>query len=312
MSHTRYHEGELAIQQRARESQIAERNGIVIKDTIPRSALPFIREQPMAVLGTQDTQGRLWASVLFDKPGFLDPADDRRSVRVLLNQTARQQSDPFWRNIAENRRFGMLIMDLGSRRRLRINGRAASVSADELTLGVEEAYPNCPKYIQRRHIRYFSGGTHSTRSSDREGTTLDSALATLIRNADTFFVATAHPDRGVDVSHRGGNPGFVKVLDNRTLRIPDYPGNSMFNTLGNLALNPNAGLAFPDFEGNRVLQFTGTADILWDQVDRTNETAGTGRFWEFHLNSWLEAPTRDTIASEFLDYSPFNPQFEVN
>ena len=97
------------------------------------------------------------------------------------------------------------------------------------------------------------------------------------------------------------------MLDRATLRIPDYPGNSMFNTLGNLALNRNAGLAFPDFEGHRVLQLTGTADILWDQADPANETAGTGRFWHFHLDSWLGTPIPDAITSEFLDYFSLQP-----
>ena len=307
MTSTPYHEGELAVQQRAGESHIAERNGVVIRDSIPRGALQFVRQQSLTVVGTQDTEGRLWATILFGEPGFLDPADNGRSLRVLLRAATRQQSDPFWKNITETRRFGMLAIELGSRRRLRMNGRAASIEADQLVLEIEEAYPNCPKYIQRRYVRRLPVKNPSVTNSHREGTSLDPELTALIRTADTFFVATAHPSRGVDVSHRGGNPGFVKVLDNATLRIPDYPGNSMFNTLGNLTLNRSAGLAFPDFEGRRVLQLTGTADISWDQADPANESGGTRRFWQFHPASWLETPITDPVAAEFLDYSPFNP-----
>ena len=304
-----FHEGELAIQLRAGESQVADRNGVMIRDTIPRGALQFIRQQPMTVVGTQDKEGRLWASLLFGKPGFLDPADDGRALRVLLSESGPHQADPFWRNIAATRRFGMLVIDLGSRRRLRVNGRAASMSAEELILEIEEAYPNCPKYIQRRHVRQLFHGTHvATSSSHREGSALDPELTALIGNADTFFVASAHPSGGLDVSHRGGNRGFVKVLDQATLRIPDYQGNGMFNTLGNLALNRNSGLVFPDFEGRRALQLTGTADILWNQADPTNETGGTGRYWQLHLDSWLETSIPDSVAFEFLDHSPFNPQ----
>jgi uncharacterized protein len=301
-----YHEGEVAVQRRANEVSLAERNGAVIATTIMRGALAFLRQQPMAVLGSQDKEGRLWASLLFGNPGFLDPANDGRSLRILLGQADRQPADPLWRNIATNPQIGMLVIELGSRRRLRINGRASS-TADQVLLEVDEAYPNCPKYIQRRHVRRLASEGSFAAGDAQQGVALDPERTGLIRRADTFFVATRHPVRGTDASHRGGNPGFVKVLDESTLRIPDYRGNSMFNTLGNLVLNPNAGLVFPDFENRCVLQLTGTAEILWDHADAANESGGTGRFWDFHTEHWLETQLPDSMAWEFLDYSPYNP-----
>lgn len=302
-----YHEGELAVQRRADESGSAERNGRVIQDAILGGGLPFLRQQPMAVVGSQDGGGRLWASLLFGKPGFLDPASDGRSLRIRLSEADRQPADPLWRNLAVRPQIGLLAIELGSRRRLRINGRAVSVTADQVRLEVDEAYPNCPKYIQRRHVRQATARRSSEAGDGQHGVTLDPERAALIRRADTFFVATAHASRGADASHRGGNPGFVKLLDEVTLRIPDYRGNSMFNTLGNLAVNPAAGLVFPDFENRRVLQLTGTAEILWDQPDAANESGGTGRFWDFHTESWLETRLPDSMTWEFLDYSPYNP-----
>ncbi len=306
---TPYHEGELAIQQRAQESHIAERNGSVISRTIMRGALSFIRQQPMAVLGSQDQEGRLWASLLFGNSGFLDPANDGPSLRILLGEADRQPADPLWGNIATNPQIGMLVIELGSRRRLRINGRVSS-KADQVLLEVEEAYPNCPKYIQRRHVRRLASDSSIAASDAQQGGALDSERTALIRRADTFFVATGHPTRGTDASHRGGNPGFVKVLDECTLRIPDYRGNSMFNTLGNLALNPHAGLVFPDSENRRVRQLTGTAEILWDHADTAGESDGTRRFWDFHVEHWLETQLPNSIAWEFLDYSPYNPKIK--
>jgi len=305
---TPYHEGELAVQRRANESNIAERNGVVIKDTIIGGALSFIRQQPMAALGSQDKKGRLWASLVFGNPGFLDPANDARSLRILLSEAVRQPADPLWRNIAINPQVGMLVIELGSRRRLRINGRAVSIRADQVLMEIDEAYPNCPKYIQRRHVRRLASVGSFAEGDALHGTALDPERTALIRRADTFFVATAHARRGTDASHRGGNPGFIKVLDESTLRIPDYLGNSMFNTLGNLAVNPAAGLVFPDFENRRVLQLTGTAKILWDQADADGESGGTGRFWHFHSENWVETQLPSSIVSEFLDYSPYNPK----
>lgn len=308
MNNTPFHEGELAVQRRANESRIAERNGVVIKDAIISGALPFIRQQPMAILGSQDNEGRLWASLVFGNPGFLEPANDARSLRILLGEADRQPADPFWRNIAIHPAIGMLVIELGSRRRLRINGRAASIRADEVLVEIDEAYPNCPKYIQRRHVRRLASGGSVAEGDAQHGAVLDPERTALIRRADTFFVASAHAGRGTDASHRGGNPGFVKVLDETTLRIPDYRGNSMFNTLGNLAVNPNAGLLFPDFGNQRVLQLTGTAEILWDQADTMGESGGTGRFWHFHSKNWVETRLPGSITSEFLDYSPYNPK----
>jgi hypothetical protein len=83
-----------------------------------------------------------------------------------------------------------------------------------------------------------------------------------IFGADTFFVASAHPEQGVDASHRGGLPGFVQVLDQHRLRIPNFLGNSMFNTLGNFVSYLDAGLVFLDFDRSQVLQLSGRPEIL--------------------------------------------------
>ncbi len=129
----------------------------------------------------------------------------------------------------------------------------------------------------------------------------------MITRSDTFFVASAHAERGVDASHRGGNPGFVQVLDEQTLRIPDYIGNSLFNTLGNFTVNPNAGLVFVDFEEGTTLQVIGKAKILWDEEDPKNQTGGTKRFWEMKIEHFLRIKKAHEQKWEFMDYSPHNP-----
>src|SRR5262249_25058473 len=104
----------------------------------------------------------------------------------------------------------------------------------------------------------------------------------------TFFIASTHPQGGADASHRGGEPGFVQVPDAHTLQWPDYVGNNLFQTLGNLSVNPRAGLLFVDFERGRTLQLTGQAELLWKP--RQGSTAPeTGRSIRFHIGRVVES-----------------------
>src|SRR6185369_9496968 len=135
------------------------------------------------------------------------------------------------------------------RRRFRINGHVSSITPAAVEVDIDEAFANCPKYIQSRRLAQQGGESTADIAS---GTALDAARLQLIARSDTVFVASQHPSRGLDVSHRGGAPGFVRALDASTLRVPDYPGNSLFQTLGNLAVAPAAGLAILDFDRGRL------------------------------------------------------------
>jgi hypothetical protein len=125
--------------------------------------------------------------------------------------------------------------------------------------------------------------------------------------ADVLFLATGHAQRGNDASHRGGNPGFIEVMNKNTLRIPDYPGNGLFNSLGNVVGDPQVGLLLPDFEHGRQLQLTATAKILWDLPDPEGKTGGTNRFVEFTIIRWLKRPLPARLKSAVVSYSPYNP-----
>ncbi len=302
-----FHEGELAVQERAGELEEGRRNGRVLADSIMMGAQKFVAQQPMVVLGSVDNQQDVWASVLFGQTGFVI-ARDERSLEFDLSRAGINKHDPLWQNIQGNPRLGALFLELATRRRLRINGTVSRPSADQLSLAVMECYPNCPKYIQRRLVRFEQAGQASDLSSAIDGQSLNGERAAMIEESDTFFVASAHAERGVDASHRGGQPGFVEVVDGRTLRIPDYSGNSMFNTLGNFAVNPRAGLVFLDFGRNRMLQLTGRAEISWDREDAAGRSGGTQRFWDFRVERWCESATHAGLRWEFLDYSPHNPQ----
>ena len=81
----------------------------------------------------------------------------------------------------------------------------------------------------------------------------------------------------------------------------------MFNTLGNVSANPRTGIVIPDFQRRSTLQLTGRAEILWDVADPRNESGGTGRYWEFEIENWVQIENSLPGSTEFLDYSPHNP-----
>ncbi len=303
-----FHDGERAVQARAGEAAIAARNAGVITDTVIAGARPFIEKQVMVATATRTERGQLWASLLFGPPGFLR-SPDGRSIEIAASLAQRQADDPFWQGLAPGSQAGLLFIELSTRRRYRVNGHVEHVDGQQLRVGIDEAYPNCPKYIQRRHPQGTAGDAHPLSPKPvRRGQALDEACAALLAAADTLFMASGAPGGSLDASHRGGPAGFIERLDAQRLRVPDYAGNSLFNTMGNLALDPACGLVVPDFTTGRLLHLTGRARLLWDQADPQGRTGGTGRFWEFEIEAWLLREQALPLSWEFLDASPFNPK----
>ncbi len=300
-----FHPGELDVQRRTGEASIAARNLAVMSTSVVPAARVFIERQNMLVAATVDGAGHLWSSVLFGPPGFLS-TQDGSVVKIAIGEADRDRSDPFWECAAPGAPVGMLFIELGSRRRYRVNGELQAITPGGLDVSVREAYPNCPKYIQRRHLS-GSERLDAHAPAVARGSSLTPELESIVRQADTLFIASSSPSGDLDASHRGGNPGFVQVLDARTLRIPDYVGNSLFNTLGNLSVNPECGIAVLDFVNQRVLHLSGSAQIRWDLGDERGATGGTGRFWDFEVREWVLRPLPQRLTWEPLDASPFNP-----
>lgn len=302
-----FHEGERYVQERSGEQEAALRNGGIVGDVIPSRAIPFLAQQRMLAIGTVDEHGAVWASVLFGARGVAS-SPDGTSVIIDRTRIDANRDDPVWSNLHPGAAVALLAIELASRRRLRINGVVAALDACRVEVSVREAYPNCPKYIQRRHLRDDPVAPRVDPRPRATGVALDEARSLVVTRADTFFVASRHATRGVDVSHRGGAPGFVRVLDPSHLRIPDYRGNSMFNTLGNLVVDDHAGLVFLDFDRGGILQMTGAAVVRFEEADDPRQpTGGSGRYWDFHIARWLELPVVAPVMWEFLDASPYNP-----
>lgn len=301
-----YHEGEHAVQDRLNVLAAARANQRAIRNSLPEGASSFLAHQSMVVIGSRNVEGHVWASTVFASPGFLT-AKDAHTVEIDLSRTAISGDDPLWSNLTADPDVGLLVIDLSTRKRLRINGRVRAIGPKFWSLDIAQAYANCPRYIQRRELVVGNETPTSNSRPMQFGTTLTPTQTTLIGNADTFFVASAHPQCGLDASHRGGAPGFVRVLTPARLLIPDFPGNNMYNTLGNFYTNPLAGLIFIDFHQHRLLQITGRVKIVWNLDRPAEETGGTQRYWEFNCEKWRESPIPTRLGWTFKEYSPFNP-----
>lgn len=300
-----FHPGEEKMQALAGEEQIARRNSQLIANRIPNGAIKFVDKQPFAIVASMDTNQNIWVSLLAGQPGFVK-VEDPESIRLNTYYLVSAQDDILWTNIAGHPVLGMLFIELSTRKRLKVNGRLSTEPGiSGFLLEVQECFPLCPRYIQRREVEIGSESPNTTQPK-LTGSFFTTELQEWIGAADTFFVGSAHDDDHLDAGHRGGNPGFVQILDHETLMIPDYNGNSMFNSLGNFSVNPRAGLLFVNFETGESLQLTGHADLHFIVPDSADTTGGTGRYWQFHLHSWLRQTTVQGLQWTFLDYSTFN------
>jgi uncharacterized protein len=278
-----YHEGELAVQRRAGVLANAERIARGIHGEIPELARWFAADQRFVILGAADGDGRVWATMLRGEPGFLSAPSAER-LRI---EARPWLGDPLAGTLAGEADVGVLIIDPATRRRMRVNGRAEPSGDGGIEVRTREVYANCPKYIRQRDVRLPApDATRSIRAT--HGTALTPDQAARFAAADTLFLASRYPAAGADVSHRGGAPGFVVVAAPDRLLIPDYAGNTMFNTLGNLAAHPEAGLLVVDFERGDTLQLTGRAMIDWDTAARAG-MPGAERVVEFQVGQVVES-----------------------
>jgi predicted pyridoxine 5'-phosphate oxidase superfamily flavin-nucleotide-binding protein len=269
-----FHEGELEVQEKAGVAQDAARlAGMLRPASLEGGAKKFLAQRDFAAITARDGDGRLWTTALSGLPGFLDSQDSTLTIRTAPGAGDPLHAVPAWQSV------GVLVIDLALRRRVRINGELVRSTEGELEISAEQAYGNCPQYIHPHTVTQPASSLPIVTDG-----TLGPAEKALIDAADTFFLGTAHPTRSADTSHKGGEPGFVRI-DGTDLCWPDYPGNNMFNSLGNISVDPTTSLLFLDFATGTALHLSGTATIDWAAEGET------GRAVRFHptrsvLNSW--------------------------
>lgn len=257
---TPFHPGELQAQ-----ALVGVKAGAAgIRDYMPDQHRDFFTLLSYLLVATLDPDGAPRARMLSGPPGFVDSPEPT----VLRIRAAT--------DLAPGSAIGILGVDLSTRRRNRANGVVTSNDGRVVEVSVRQSFGNCPQYIRLRRVGLVPQEQHAAQPF--EG--LSEQARDMIRQADTFFIATTGGEYGVDVSHRGGPPGFVQV-DGDTLTVPDYQGNRFFNTLGNLLVDERAALLFVGFDSGDVLELRGRAQVDWDpRASRAGED-GAGRRWRF-------------------------------
>lgn len=301
-----WHPGERAIQQNLGIAERMEEVGRqVIRPFMPDQHRAFYAQLPFIVAGSVDGGGDAWATLLVGRPGFItSPSPTTLDLQVRPDAT-----DPAGAGLHEGDAVGLLGLELHTRRRNRANGRLRVPEPGRLHFELDQSFGNCPKYIQLRDYRFVRDPAVPFAGEVFESMELDAVARTMIATADTFFVASYVDDadhRQVDVSHRGGRPGFVRIDDDGTLTIPDFVGNMFFSTLGNILVNGKAGLLFVDFETGDMLQLSGDAEVILDSPEIA-ELSGAERLWKFRTRRLVRRPAALPLRWSFHEdgWSPF-------
>ncbi|HVF53480.1 MAG TPA: pyridoxamine 5'-phosphate oxidase family protein [Actinomycetota bacterium] len=163
---------------------------------------------------------------------------------------------------------------------------------------------------QREFQDRFDTRRLADRLAESTSDVINERFKAFIEGRDMFFIATASDDGWPEASYKGGDPGFVRVLDEHTIAFPVYNGNGMYLTAGNLAVNPRVGLLFIDWETSTRLRMSGHASI--DTDDPLIETYPGAQFV-------VRVRAREVFANcrryvhhyQLVERSPFVPRAEV-
>lgn len=296
-----WHAGEKQLQERLGVAERMEEFGRrVIREHLPDQHRDFYRQLPFVLLGLVGADGRPWASIVEGPAGFAHSPEPR----LLRLDTGLSSADPASSALSAGAAVGLLGIELHSRRRNRLNGHVRSRDEQGLAIAVDQAFGNCPQYIQlRQHLTAAPAAQPAAEAEYLDH--LDEPAQRSIAAADTFFVASyVTLDDGqlaVDVSHRGGQAGFVRVQGNR-LSIPDFAGNLHFNTLGNLLLNPQAGLLFIDFASGDLLQLSGRTELTLEG-EEIRAFQGAERLWHVDVEQVIRRRAALRLRWDFQGYS---------
>lgn len=279
-----WHEGELAM---AKAMKVPPMDNPTFPALSPQLA-NHSQIAPLIAIGTLDKQGRPWTTLWGGEKGISQPvAQGIIGIRtpvvgshdpVVEELVGKDANGSVVREQGTGRMVGGLTIDLETRKRVKLFARmvagALSLREDEamdakqhfaevqLVLRVEQSLGNCPKYLNKKRIEPALSAPELVSDSPQ----LPQRALDLLEKADLFFLSSSNREQDMDTNHRGGPRGFVRVISNEAsgavLCYPEYSGNRLYQTLGNLKVNPVVGICVPDFDTGDMLYLTGTTEIL--------------------------------------------------
>jgi uncharacterized protein len=268
---------------------------------------PFLVAAAVDSSGTR-SEGNMWATMIFPSNNKKSQRENRQgninlmrvasspSSKVLQLDARVAPGDALEGHFQLNRRVGLLGIELETKRRNRVNGHISSSSVPHgedvnatsgkdgqfnVTFTVDQSFGNCPQYITPRQW-YWRQESENDVPNLRRSTVLSPDHVRTVQGADTIFIATGYQGNtdddeederlGNDASHRGGPPGFLRVLagnddDTSTILLPDYSGNNHYNSIGNLLLDSRMGMMIPNFASGSYLQLSGNARVVTDKYE---------------------------------------------
>ena len=294
-----FHPGEQQIQSRlGMRDKLEDIGRRMIRDHMPEQHREFFALLPWLLVGSRDADDQPQASVLWGTPGFATSPQPQR-LRI---DSLPEADDPLAANLRAGSGLGLLGIELPTRRRNRMNGRVEALSDGGFAVAVQQSFGNCPKYIQ---VRSWQAATRQPGQLE-QGEGLDPRWLPLVEGSDTLFIASSN-GADMDISHRGGPRGFVRLARDGRLRLPDYSGNFMFNTLGNLLLEPRCALLWIDFASGDLLHLEARAELVWPEDYPEPAPPGAERMLALTPGRWRLRRGRLPLAFGSAEPSPFLP-----
>ncbi|KAF4964930.1 hypothetical protein FSARC_7202 [Fusarium sarcochroum] len=319
-----FHEGERAMQQ---QLKVPSRGG---NPTFPGLAAHYgarVMQSPLVALGTLDNEGRPWTTVWGGERGFARPVAEGV---LAFNSSVDTRHDPVFKalwdgiddegveqgvinrpNGGEGKGMSGLSIDLETRDRVKLAGNMiAGATVDggktvQMAMAVTESLGNCPKYLNKKSI--VPNDMAPELISDE--LPLSQESLDLVAAADMFFLSSTN-GKTMDTNHRGGSPGFIRVIKNEEDKLeliyPEFSGNRLYQTLGNFKVNPLVGLTIPDYNTANVLYLTGSASILVGE-EASSLLARTNLAVKISITSAKFVKSGLPFRGSLGEYSPYNP-----
>ena len=307
MEHSPWHNGEAQIHKSLGITEKMDKLGkLMIRDHMPDQHREFYVGLEFLILSALDETGRVWPFIWAGQLGFISSPDPKHLV--IKNGSLSGQPDGLLLRAGD--KISILGIVPETKRRNRLNGTIIRTDRTEIEVKVDQSYGNCPRYI---HVREKGMNIRSGIVEDRE--TLSIEDKTLIAAGNTLFIASRAPEvecdprKGIDVNHRGGPQGFIKLREDNSLVIPDYAGNNFFNTFGNILNDPRTGILIPNFETGDLLTLNGQAEVVLEDPAGT-ELYGSHRYLVFTPDRIRRANNAFPFIHRLTEYSTSSPQPE--